>query len=517
MILVAKAPGFDGLRLLSTSSTTRRCIFPHVRVNWLDRVDRALMQRNASLPNSAADDGLRYLARAADHSILWLGLAAVLASRGGASRRAAVRGAGAIAGVSVLTNVSAKWLVRRRRPAITTVASHRRVIKQPTSSSFPSGHAASAAAFTTAVALESPQSAAVLAPLASAVAYSRVHTGVHWPSDVAAGAALGASVGLATKRWWAARPVVPARTRYNACVAALHDGQGLVMVVNPASGDADSDPTEEMEARWPAAKLVHPDEERDLVEQLSEAVEQPAYVRALGVAGGDGTVAAAATVAATHGLPLAVVPTGTLNHFGRDVGIVTADDVSRALTDGSAVRVGLGSVQVDGGPSASFVNTASVSGYPEMVRLREQWEPRWGKWPSAAAALVIVLARIRPLQVRLNGREEKLWLLFVGNSGYEPKGFAPAWRPHLDDGVLDVRYVRADRRLSRTRFVLAALSGALLRSRTYVQQEYKNLDIEVMGDPVALACDGEVRAQGSHYRFSARDTALRVYRPAGAE
>ena len=475
------------------------------------------MRRSASLPDSAADDGLRYLARAADHSVVWLGLAAVLAVRGGASRRAGVRGVGAIAGVSVLTNVSAKWLVRRRRPAVTTVASHRQVIKRPTSSSFPSGHAASAAAFTTAVALESPKSAAVVAPLASAVAYSRIHTGVHWPSDVAVGVALGASVGLATKRWWTARPVVPARTRYNAYVAALHEGQGLVMVVNPASGDADSDPTQEMETRWPAAKLVHPDENRDLIEQLSEAVEQQRpHVRALGVAGGDGTVAAAATVAATHGLPLAVVPTGTLNHFGRDVGIVTADDVSRALADGSAVRVGLGSVQVDGGPRASFVNTASVGGYPEMVRLREQWEPRWGKWPSAAAALVVVLTRIQPLRVRLNGREEKLWLLFLGNSGYEPKGFAPAWRPHLDDGVLDVRYVRADRVLSRTRFALAALSRALPRSRTYVQREYKNLDIEVMGDPAALACDGEVRAEGSHYSFSARDNALRVYRPTGA-
>lgn len=472
------------------------------------------MRRAASLPDSVADVGLRRLSRAADHSALWLGMATMLAARKGALRRAGLRGVGAVAATSVLTNASTKWLIPRRRPAATRVAAQRRLIKRPSSSSFPSGHAASAAAFTTAVAMESPSTGAFLAPAAVAVAYSRVHTGVHWPSDVVAGAALGVAVGVATKRWWPVPPGVPARTRHNARVAALRDGEGLLMVVNPFSGNDDYDPTEDMEATWPAAKLLHPDPETDLEDQLTLAIrEQGEHAKALGVAGGDGTVAAAAAIAAKHRLPLAVVPTGTLNHFGRDVGVVTADDVSRALADGSAVNVGMGSVVVDGDRSASFVNTASLGGYPEMVHLREQWEQRWGKWPAAAVALVRVLFRAQPLHVRLNGRVQPIWMLFAGNSGYQPKGLAPAWRPQLDDGVLDVRYLRADLRFSRTRFVAAALSGALFNSRTYVQREYQHLDVEVLGDPVAFACDGEVRAQGNRFSFSAKDNALKVYRP----
>src|SRR5699024_10530086 len=146
---------------------------------------------------------------------------------------------------------------------------------------------------------------------------------------------------------------------------------------------------------------------------------------------------AAAAAAAERGLPLAVVPTGTLNHFARDVGVHTAEQVAQALMQGTAVHVDLGTVEVDGQPARWFVNTAGIGGYPDVVRLRERLEPRLGKWPSAAVALVRVLARARPLRVRLNGTEVLLWGMFIGNSGFEPKGLTPSWRPALDAGVLD--------------------------------------------------------------------------------
>ncbi len=71
--------------------------------------------------------------------------------------------------------------------------------RQPITTSFPSGHAASAAAFATGVALESPAWGAVVAPIAVSVAASRVYTGVHFPSDVLAGAALGACAAFAVR------------------------------------------------------------------------------------------------------------------------------------------------------------------------------------------------------------------------------------------------------------------------------------------------------------------------------
>lgn len=112
--------------------------------------------------------------------------------------RAAIRGVLAIGVSSVLVNAGVKSLSRRQRPdrAGAGVPGERHV-RMPASASFPSGHAASAFAFTTAIRRERPRLALGLRFLAAAVAYSRVHTGVHYPGDTVAGALIGAASGQA--------------------------------------------------------------------------------------------------------------------------------------------------------------------------------------------------------------------------------------------------------------------------------------------------------------------------------
>ena len=474
------------------------------------------MSRSAIIPRRPADTVFKGLTTAANHSLLWLAVAAVLASRQGATRRAALRGLAAIGGASFTINALAKSLLPRLRPAYEDLPLARRLAlrNHPRSSSFPSGHAASAAAFATAVAMESPAAGLAVAPIAAAVAYSRVHTGVHWPSDVAAGMLMGTGIALATRRWWPLRVGESAESRYLTRAPALPDGGGLVVLINPSSGNEGEHPGAELAAAWPTARQMIIEPDGDLIKRLeTELAAADTPVRALGVAGGDGTVAAVAAVAASRGLPLVVVPAGTLNHFARDVGVAEVANAVDAVRNGSAVAVDLGGVRIDRAPPHWFVNTASLGGYPDLVELRESREVRWGKWPAAALALIQVLRKSDPLVARIDGKHRKVWLVFVGNGLYRPRGFAAAARHRLDSGLIDVRYIRADVQLSRTRFVIGALAGALQQSRTYVQQECAELLVEVLGPPVALATDGEVVAEGSRFEFFIQPAALKVYRP----
>jgi diacylglycerol kinase family enzyme len=291
---------------------------------------------------------------------------------------------------------------------------------------------------------------------------------------------------------------------------ALPDGEGLAVAVNLNSGSQNVDPTEEIAAALPKARIIGIDSGEDLAERLDAEANSAS---AIGVAGGDGSVAAAAAIAERHHLPLAVLPAGTLNHFARDVGLESIADTAASVQPGSAASVDLAMVRVDRDTPRPFLNTASIGGYPDMVRLRESWELRLGKWLAAGAALIRILHAARPLHVVLDGRQISVWLLFVGNGPYHPRGMVPAWRPALDTGLLDIRYLRADLRLSRTRFVLAALSGALHRSRTYVQREAPSLQVRVLGEPVALATDGEVLVTGRRFDFAVAKERLTVYRP----
>ncbi|GAA3076870.1 hypothetical protein GCM10020000_72940 [Streptomyces olivoverticillatus] len=95
-----------------------------------------------------------------------------------------------------------------------------------------------------------------------------------------------------------------------------------------------------------------------------------------------------------HGLPLAVLPGGTRNHFAYDLGIESLADACRAVEAGEAVTVDLARLHGDG----YFLNTFSI-----------------GAWPAGLAAAVRVLRTARPVTLRLGGRERQVWMLFAGN------------------------------------------------------------------------------------------------------
>lgn len=189
----------------------------------LDQIDQAVYRAIAATPSPNLDFGLSRLSWAADHSKLWFAVAAVLALRPGRRREVALLGVASIGLASAMANLVGKGLLRRARPDRAAVnVPVGRMVRMPGSTSFPSGHAASAFAFATAIGDELPLAWLPLHTLAAAVGYSRVHAGVHYPGDVLAGSLMGTGAALAvryTGRAWGGglqrrrvrpRPVRPA-------------------------------------------------------------------------------------------------------------------------------------------------------------------------------------------------------------------------------------------------------------------------------------------------------------------
>ncbi|MET7942098.1 phosphatase PAP2 family protein [Streptomyces sp. NPDC005302] len=159
----------------------------------LDGMDRRLL----SMVHAYGDDprvaaAARALSWSGEHGALWLaaGLAGAAVDR---ERRGAWLRASALTATAHLASMAVKRIVRRPRPTHVTP-----LVRTAGRHSFPSSHAASAVA--AAVAFGAPF-APVAAPLAAAMCLSRLVVGVHYPTDVAAGAALGAAAAGLGARW----------------------------------------------------------------------------------------------------------------------------------------------------------------------------------------------------------------------------------------------------------------------------------------------------------------------------
>lgn len=456
-----------------------------------------------------ADRVLPRLSRSANHGVLWFATAAALAAtRSPKARRAAARGVASLAVASATINTLGKRSVRRPRPLLHAVPLIRQLERQPITTSFPSGHSASAAAFATGVALESRNLGAAVAPVAAAVALSRVYTGVHFPSDVLAGAALGAGAAYAVRGIVPTRDQLPPPGRPRVDAPALPEGEGLVLVVNKGAGTPER--VRQLHDALPQAEVV----ECEAAELRAELEKAAARAVVLGVCGGDGTVNAAAEVAVRHSLPLAVLPGGTLNHFAHDLGVEDVRDLCQALQHGDAVRVDVGYFKADD-VDGCFLNTCSLGVYPELVRERDRWSPRIGSWPAGVlAALRVLRADRHPLRTEIGGRERPLWLLFAGNGMYHRMGPIPGRRYDLADGRLDVRVVHGGRKPA-VRLLAAAVAGPLTRSPVHAAVRVSGLRVDGVAPGTLLAYDGEVTEVEGKLTLEKLPEALTVYRPLG--
>jgi len=166
----------------------------------VERLDVGTYAAVARTPTPILDRAMATLSRTADYSKISLAAAGVLSLAGGRrGRRAAAFGLASVGVTATFVNVVVKPLGSRRRPdRVAQDVPIARHVPMPISTSFPSGHSAAAFAFATGVGHVMPAAGLPLRAVAALVAYSRVHTGVHYPGDVVAGSLIGGALAQVT-------------------------------------------------------------------------------------------------------------------------------------------------------------------------------------------------------------------------------------------------------------------------------------------------------------------------------
>ena len=281
----------------------------------------------------------------------------------------------------------------------------------------------------------------------------------------------------------------------------------MVVLLNPKSGPVYrrvklQDLQERLKAQGSAAQVIRLRRHGEIRQVAEEVIRQGC--RVLVAAGGDGTVSAVASVVAGTECSLGVLPTGTLNHFARDLRIpLDLNAAIAVLARGRSEQVDIAEVN-----GRKFVNNSSIGIYPRMVVLRER-EQRIGrnKWVALALAVITVLRRFPFSTVRVHVGDQVIQqrtpFVFVGNNEYELEGLELGKRGTLNGGRMFLYVAAPTSRLGLVSMAFRALVGRLDRERSLQMFNVTEAWIETRRSRVRVSTDGEVGWMRSplHYRL----------------
>jgi diacylglycerol kinase family enzyme len=338
---------------------------------------------------------------------------------------------------------------------------------------------------------------AVLAPLVVLVLY--MGRGLLWVVVVALGLL---AVAVAAGRVALGREVVPEKMReYD-----VPPPRRPYLIMNPRSGGGKVGRfalKDKAEALGATVAVLEGPGTVDVGELARQAVADGADV--LGVAGGDGTQALVAGIAAEHDIPLLVISAGTRNHFALDLGL-DRDDPSRcleALTDGVELRVDLGVIA--GRP---FVNNASFGAYAAIVQSPAYRDDKRRTTTELLPDLLVGQQGPRLVARAENVTVEGPQAVLVSNNQYGMGDIAGLGRrARLDRGTLGMLAVTVQSAAQAAGLLRGSRSGGLIRlaGREVV------IDADTAQIPVGV--DGEALVLDTPVRCTVQPAALRVRVP----
>jgi diacylglycerol kinase family enzyme len=223
-----------------------------------------------------------------------------------------------------------------------------------------------------------------------------------------------------------------------------------LLIVNPRSGSGGPDPDE----------LVAEAKALGIGTHLLQAGDDPADVArrsdadAVGIAGGDGSLAPVAAVALERDAAFVCVPFGTRNHFARDLGLDRDDPIGALRAFGGTER----RIDVGRADERLFLNNVSLGVYARLVHRRERHRRRRVAF-ARLRAWAILLTHREPLGITIDGEPVESRLVLVANNAYALDFPSLGARERLDEGRLHL-YVPGDERVAES-FVIDAAAGRL--------------------------------------------------------
>jgi diacylglycerol kinase family enzyme len=373
---------------------------------------------------------------------------------------------------------------------------------------------ASAAATFTALTSRGPRRA--VAGLAALVAYAGliVVLVLNWRGTVALVAALAlvALFGLCARYALGLSSVRAADL--GSTVTSARRGLQSVLIINPKSGGGKAERFDLVgEARARGIEPIVLSRGDDLLQLAKDAIARGAQV--VGMAGGDGSQALVATVAAEHDVAHVCVPAGTRNHFALDLGL-DRDDVVGALDaygEGLERRIDLATVN-----GRVFVNNASLGAYAIVVQSDAYRNAKRKTWTDMLPDLLGPGAT--PIDLRFGDPEGRSYtdapLVLVSNNPYQLTHMSGAGtRERLDTGNLGVVAVQIHDSRDVSKLVALELVGQVSRFEGIRSWVTPDFDVD-SGAAIAVGLDGEALMMDAPLHFACLPGALRVQLPANA-
>lgn len=277
-----------------------------------------------------------------------------------------------------------------------------------------------------------------------------------------------------------------------------------LVVYNPKSGSANTKALRAAFAEAGVAATFTSISSRDLEGQIKLATTVVA-------AGGDGTINAVVTCLIDTKKRLGILPLGTLNHFAKELDIpLGINEAVRVIAAGKVRGVDVGEVN-----GHVFVNNSSIGIYPRSLRMREEYEKSFGKWPAAIWGLLRSMVHPRHYRVELRINDVahtfRTPFVFIANNEYKRSRVELGTRRSLDAGLLAIYAIKTTHPLKTAYALVRMFITKKYRTRDFAIHLTDSCSIHARHhDQLRIACDGEVFKVDTPLHYKSKTRALNV-------